>query len=185
MKPLFRILSYLAPYRSLVMVTFCCAAFTTALDLLPPWLIKVIIDDVIPTGDVDLLSWVLIGLFFALGSKNLFNSLRIRFNNKLEQQVVFDLRGQVFSALQRLSLNYFENRSTGENMSRVTNDTEHVERIFIDGLEGMLTASLTLVGYYHHSVCRELEVGVIGPNPGPHSHRDRGVVHQSGPWLLS
>ena len=146
MKPLFRILSYLAPYRSLVMVTFCCAAFTTALDLLPPWLIKVIIDDVIPTGDVDLLSWVLIGLFFALGSKNLFNSLRIRFNNKLEQQVVFDLRGQVFSALQRLSLNYFENRSTGENMSRVTNDTEHVERIFIDGLEGMLTASLTLVG---------------------------------------
>lgn len=31
-------------------------------------------------------------------------------------------------------------------MSRVTNDTEHVERIFIDGLEGMLTASLTLIG---------------------------------------
>ena len=54
--------------------------------------------------------------------------------------------GQVFAALQRLSIDYFENRSTGEIMSRVTNDTEHVERIFIDGFEGMLTASLTLVG---------------------------------------
>ena len=33
-------------------------------------------------------------------------------------------------------ISYFENRSTGEIMTRVTNDTEHVERIFVDGLEG-------------------------------------------------
>ena len=44
------------------------------------------------------------------------------------------------------SLPIDENRSTGEIMSRVTNDTEHVERIFIDGLEGILTASLMLIG---------------------------------------
>ena len=146
MKSLVRILSYLAPHRSLVVLTFSCAAFATALDLLPPWLIKIVIDEVIPNQNVDLLPQILLGLFFAYAFKNLFNSLRIRFNNKLEQQVVFELRGQVFTALQRLSLNYFENRSTGEIMSRVTNDTEHVERIFIDGLEGMLTASLTLIG---------------------------------------
>ena len=127
-------------------MTFFCAILTTALDLLPPWLIKVVIDDVIPNQDVSLLPWVLLGLFMAYGLKNLCNSLRIRFNNKLEQQVVFDLRAQVYAALQRLSIDYFENRSTGEIMSRVTNDTEHVERIFIDGFEGMLTASLTLVG---------------------------------------
>ena len=56
------------------------------------------------------------------------------------------LRAQVFAALQRLSVSYFESRSTGEIMSRVNSDTEHVERIFVDGLEGLLTASLTLVG---------------------------------------
>lgn len=146
MKSLFRILSYLAPHRSLVILTFLCAALATGLDLLPPWLIKIVIDEVIPNHDIALLPQILIALFCAYAFKNLLNSLRIRFNNKLEQQVVFELRGQVFSALQRLSLNYFENRSTGEIMSRVTNDTEHVERIFIDGLEGMLTASLTLLG---------------------------------------
>ena len=82
----------------------------------------------------------------AYGLKNLCNSLRIRFNNMLEQRVVHRLRQEVFEALQRLSLNYYENRSTGEIMSRVVNDTEHVQRIFIDGFEGMLTATLTLVG---------------------------------------
>ena len=74
------------------------------------------------------------------------SSLRVRFNNSLEQKVVHTLRTQVFAALQRLSLSYFENRSTGEIMTRVTSDTEHVERIFVDGLEEVLTASLTLVG---------------------------------------
>ena len=74
------------------------------------------------------------------------SSMRVRFNNLLEQKAVHALRMQVFGALQRLSLSYFENRSTGEIMTRVTSDTEHVERIFVDGLEGLLTASLTLVG---------------------------------------
>jgi len=146
MKSLLRIITYLAPYRGLVCLTFFFAALTTCLELFPPWLIKIVIDDVLPTQNMDLLSWVLLGLTLAYGLKNLCNSLRIRFNNMLEQRVVHRLRQEVFEALQRLSLNYYENRSTGEIMSRVVNDTEHVQRIFIDGFEGMLTATLTLVG---------------------------------------
>jgi ABC-type multidrug transport system fused ATPase/permease subunit len=145
-KPLFRVLTYLTPYRALVITTLGIALLTTALELVPPQLIKVVIDDVIEGGQVDLLPWVVAALLGAFAGRNLFASLRIRFNNKLEQQVVHDLRRQVFSALQRLSVSYFENRSTGEIMSRVSGDTEHVERIFIDGLEGLLTASLTLIG---------------------------------------
>jgi ABC-type multidrug transport system fused ATPase/permease subunit len=130
----------------LVGLTFFFAALMTGLELVPPWLIKIVIDDVLPTQNLDLLSWVLVGLILAYGLKNLCNSLRIRFNNMLEQRVVHRLRKEVFEALQRLSLNYYENRSTGEIMSRVVNDTEHVQRIFIDGFEGMLTATLTLAG---------------------------------------
>ena len=146
MKSLFRVLTYLTPYGGLVCLTFLFAALMTGLELVPPWLIKIVIDDVLPTQNLDLLSWVLVGLILAIGLKNLCNSLRIRFNNMLEQRVVHRLRQEVFEALQRLSLNYYENRSTGEIMSRVVNDTEHVQRIFIDGFEGMLTATLTLVG---------------------------------------
>lgn len=116
------------------------------MELVPPWVIKIIIDDVIQAKQAALLPWVLGMLVGAYALKNVFASLRIRLNNQLEQTVVHDLRRHIFSALQRLSMNYFENRSTGEIMSRVTNDTEHVERIFIDGLEGVLTASLTLIG---------------------------------------
>lgn len=146
MNVLLRILGYLRPHRSLVLTTLSFAALTTVFDLLPPWLVKVIIDDVIQENQFPLLPWVLGGLVLAYGCKNVANSLRIRFNNILEQRVVFQLRQHVFHALQRLSISFYEDRSTGEIMSRIMNDTEHVERIFIDGLEGMLTASLTLIG---------------------------------------
>ncbi len=146
MNVLIRIFGYLRPHRPLVLTTLSFAALATIFDLLPPWLVKVLIDDVIQENQFSLLPWVLGGLVLAYGFKNVANSLRIRFNNILEQRVVFQLRQQVFHALQRLSINFYEDRSTGEIMSRIMNDTEHVERIFIDGLEGMLTASLTLIG---------------------------------------
>ena len=146
MKSLLRILRYIRPHRSLALMTLVCAGLTTVLELIPPWLTKVVIDEVIQKQRADLLPWIIAGLIVTYGMRNIFGSLRIRFNNTLEQKVVYDLRDQVFSALQRLSISYYENRSTGEIMSRVNNDTEHVERIFIDGLESMLTASLTLIG---------------------------------------
>ena len=146
MRILLRVLTYLRPYRALAATTLIFALLATAVELVPPQLVKIVIDDVIAGQRYELLSWVIGALVGAYLLRNVFASLRIRLNNKLEQQVVHDLREQVFAALMRLSLSYFENRSTGEIMSRVTGDTEHVERIFVDGLEGMLTACLTLFG---------------------------------------
>ncbi|HQR15529.1 MAG TPA: ABC transporter ATP-binding protein, partial [Nitrospira sp.] len=146
MNSLLRVLSYLKPFRMLAVVTFVCAGLATALELVPPYLVKIVIDDVIQGKRPDMLVWVLSALLGSYVLRNLMSSMRVRFNNLLEQKAVHTLRMQVFGALQRLSLSYFENRSTGEIMTRVTSDTEHVERIFVDGLEGLLTASLTLTG---------------------------------------
>ncbi len=139
-------LQYLRPYRLMVLGTFLFAGLTTAFELVPAWLVKILIDEVIQGERVQLLGWVFAGLVSAYVLRNLSSSLRIRLNNTLEQQVVHDLHVQVFGALQRLSISFFENRPTGEIMSRVLNDTEHMQRIFVDGLEGVITAGLTLIG---------------------------------------
>ncbi len=118
----------------------------TALDLVPPWIIKIIIDDVIVGEQGTLLPWMIGALLAAHTSRNIAASLRIRFNNTLEQKVIYDIREKVFESLQRLSITYYEHRQTGEIMSRVSNDVENIERIFIDGLEALLMASLTFIG---------------------------------------
>jgi ABC-type multidrug transport system fused ATPase/permease subunit len=153
MKSLLRVLSYLKPYKKQVTLTLFFAILTTLLDLVPPWLIKVIIDQLVvgqpavsPGAEPVWIYWAVGGLFVAYFGRNFANYRRIVVNNKVEQKVVFDMRSQVYRALQKLSPKYFENRSTGELMSRVNDDVNYVERIFIDGVEQVVTAVLTLIG---------------------------------------
>ena len=146
MKSLLRVLGYLKPYQKFVVLTLGFAILTTLLDLVPPWLIKVIVDRLVGhVEDVWVYAFVL-ALVLAYFGRNYCNYKRILVNNQLEQKVVFDIRSHVYRALQKLSLNYFENRSTGEIMSRVNDDVTYVERIFIDGVEQIVTATLTLIG---------------------------------------
>ena len=146
MKSLLRVLSYLKPYRKKVALTLFLAISTTLLDLVPPWLIKVIIDNLVETTEMPGAYWPVIGLAVVYLARNFTNHKRIIINNKVEQDVVFDLRSEVYRSLQKLSLSYFESRSTGELMSRANDDVNYVERIFIDGVEQVVTAVLTLVG---------------------------------------
>lgn len=146
MRYLARVLSYLKPYKIFVFWTLMFAILTTLLDLVPPWLLKIIIDFLVNNTGQTLIYWAVAGMVAAYLARNFSNHLRIVMNNKLEQKVLFDMRSQVYEALQKLSLNYFENRSTGEIMSRVNEDVNNVERVFIDGLEQVTTAILTLLG---------------------------------------
>jgi len=153
MKSLLRVLSYLKPYSKQVALTLFFAILTTLLDLVPPWLIKIIVDQLVAGQpamsqgtQVTWIYWAVGGLFVAYFGRNFANYRRIVVNNKVEQKVVFDIRSQVYRALQKLSPKYFENRSTGELMSRVNDDVNYVERIFIDGVEQVVTAFLTLIG---------------------------------------
>jgi ABC-type multidrug transport system fused ATPase/permease subunit len=146
MKSLLRVLSYLKPYKKAVSYTLGFAILTTLLDLIPPWIIKVIIDELVEEKKTSLVYWIILGLVGVYFSRNFLNYQRIMFNNRVEQDVVFDLRSNVYRALNRLSINFFENRSTGELMSRINDDVNYVERIFIDGVEQIVTAILTLTG---------------------------------------
>jgi ABC-type multidrug transport system fused ATPase/permease subunit len=146
MKSLSRVLSYLKPYQKGVAMTLFLAIATTLLDLVPPWLVKLIVDNLVDGNDSTWIYGPIAGLGGIYLARNFTNHRRIMINNKVEQNVVFDLRSDVYRALQNMSLNYFENRSTGELMSRANDDVNYVERIFIDGVEQVVTAILTLIG---------------------------------------
>jgi ABC-type multidrug transport system fused ATPase/permease subunit len=77
--------------------------------------------------------------------QNGLTSLRILVNNIFEQRVIYDLRSDLYSHLQRLPLNWFDNRATGDVMTRVIEDVSAMERVLIDGIETGLIAALQIV----------------------------------------
>jgi len=146
MKSLLRVLGYLKPYKKTASFTLSFAILTTLLDLIPPWLIKIIVDQLIDNNGATIIYWAVVGLIGVYFARNFSNYKRIMFNNRVEQNVTFDMRSDVYKTLNGLSINFFESRSTGELMSRVNDDVNYVERIFIDGVEQVVTAILTLAG---------------------------------------
>src|SRR5437667_4069176 len=77
--------------------------------------------------------------------QHVFNSLRIILNNTFEQKVIFDLRSDLYSHIQLLPLRWFDNRATGDLMTRVMEDVNSVERVLIDGIEQGVVAVLQIL----------------------------------------
>src|SRR5678816_545729 len=75
-----------------------------------------------------------------------FNSIRILINNTFEQNVIYDMRREIYARLQRLPVNYFDQRASGDLMTRVIEDVNAVERVLIDGTEQGVVALVGVLG---------------------------------------
>jgi ABC-type multidrug transport system fused ATPase/permease subunit len=126
--------------------TMVCAVLSLAFSFAYPKLTQFVVDDVIGKGRTDWLAPGMLGLIGAFLLRDLFNSLRIRINNSFEQNVIYDMRREVYARLQRLPVNYFDQRASGDLMTRVIEDVNSVERVLIDGTEQGTVAILSIVG---------------------------------------
>ena len=141
-----RVAVYLRPYKLMAVSTVLVAILSLAAGMAYPRLTKIIIDDVIKAGRQDLLTPTALALLGAFLLREVFNSIRIRINNRLEQNVIFDMRCEVYAKLQRLPVAWFDQRSSGDLMTRVIEDVNNVERLLIDGTEQGTVALLSIIG---------------------------------------
>ena len=141
-----RVSAYLFRYKSLFWLTIGLAAGMTLMEIAVPYTIKVILDDIKTTGALDSLIWG-VGLIAVLYiASEVFNSLRIRLNNTLEQQVLLEMRRDLHTKLLRLPISFYDQRKSGEISSRVIEDVSAVERALLDGTEQGTSALLRIVG---------------------------------------
>lgn len=141
-----RVSLYLRPYPLLASGTILCALLGQLAAFAYPKLTRFVMDDVIATGRRDLLGNAILGLLAAFALRDAFNSVRIRLNNRFEQNVIFDIRRQVYGRLQQLAPSWFDHRATGDLMTRVIEDVGAMERLLIDGTEQGVVAVLGVLG---------------------------------------
>jgi len=145
MKTVWRVFAYLRRYPWLAAGTLACAILGTLMVIVFPAVTKSIVDEVInQRREERLMPLVLFGALAFLLQHGL-NALRIILNNTFEQRVIFDLRSDLYSHIQMLPLRWFDNRATGDLMTRVLEDVSSVERVLIDGVEQGVVAVLQVV----------------------------------------
>ena len=146
---LWRIFGFLAPYWPrlvLILGTVAAAAF---IGLVPPLLVRGIIDSAIEGADRPLLLWLSAGLFAAAVALGLVGVLRSYLNTVVSQRIMYDLKLRMFRRLQSLSLRFYTEARTGELMSRLTSDIAGIDTIISGTLvtisQNVLILTTTLV----------------------------------------
>ena len=167
MKTVWRVFAYLKRYPVLALAMLACAIIGTLMVVIFPVVTKRILDEVVTGHHPErLLPLVLVAAVAALVQNGL-NSLRLLLNNTFEQKVIFDLRSDLYSHIQTLPLRWFDNRATGDLMTRVLEDVTSVERVLIDGIEqgtvAVLQIIIVLAGMFYLSP----KLTLVGLSPVP------------------
>lgn len=154
-----RVFPYLRPYKGPFIFALTQVFLISACELLKPWPLKLIIDHVLSskplpwglegaydTSTVLLLTCVgMVLIYLFLGGLTLLNNFT---TIKIGQQMVNDLRRDLYSHLQRLSLAFHSRRQVGDLLYRVTADTYAIQSLTMNGLFPIVTALLLLVGMF-------------------------------------
>ena len=133
MSTLKRLLLFLTPYWKTLLVSAVLLLGRAGMELVPPLFQKVIIDEVIGNSDLSRLGLLVGSLVGVYGLQQLINSADMFIRHALGERFILDLRVHIYAYLQRLSLSFFERTSTGELMSRVTNDVNVLEQFVTHG----------------------------------------------------
>lgn len=140
-----RVLGYARPYRWWIAAMLLLTLVTTGLSLLPPLILRDLIDRTLPARDLHRLTLLIIGLLaipFLTGGLNV---LQRQFNARVGEGVVYDLRTALFSHLQRMSLSFFTHTKVGELMSRLNNDVVGAQNAISSTFVNIVTSLIQAV----------------------------------------
>ena len=150
-----RIISYLSPYRGRVILLMIFAAANPLLNLIPPLIVKYIVDDIITplaaagltlTEGLSMMIPPVLGLLGIMLSTFLCEIIGGLMRADISSRTSKDIRAQLFEHVQYMPIRFYDRRQIGSLISRFTNDADRLEMFLLFGLPFMLSNLLMLIG---------------------------------------
>ena len=141
-----RLVKYLRPYQRSLIIVLAFILVGTVATLLEPYLIALIIDQGVANKDYGLVLGIvgLLVVFRLLAWAAQY--LRMFRVNTIGQAVLYDMRNQLFTHIQKLSLRFYDSRPVGKIMSRVTSDVGAINELINGGMATIIAEGLSLIG---------------------------------------
>ena len=136
----------LRPYRGRVIVMGIALLIATAAGLAPPYLAGLAIDEGIRKGDLSTLDWIVAAYVLSAVMFWAATYAQTYLVGWVGQRALQDLREQIYTHLQTMSIGFFTRRRPGVLISRMTNDVEALDTLVTDGLITLVSSTLTLLG---------------------------------------
>ncbi len=139
-----RLLGFARPHIGKLVEATACMVVISLIMLSIPLGFRVIIDHAIPDRNLWLMTWILVAILVVHAFRMVFYYVGRYLVIYVGQRVIFSLRQRLFEHLQRLSMRFYDERSTGEIVSRVMSDVSTLQGLIEMGLARIVTSILTL-----------------------------------------
>lgn len=140
-----RLLRYVKPYKKYVVAAILLNIIVAALGPLRPFLTKIAFDDNIKNKDFDGLLIICALLLVSLMLQAFIQYFLTFYTELMGQKIVYDLRIQLFSHVQKLALRYFDKTPVGRTVTRVTNDVDSLNEMFSSGIVSVFSDIFVIV----------------------------------------
>ena len=153
-----KLFRYLKPYYFKLVVVIIFAAASTVFSIVGPKILAKATDKlsegimakVSGTGGIDFeyiayIIWILVGLYLVSA---LFSYIQGFITSTISQRVAYDLRTSISKKMDRMPLSYFDRHTSGDILSRVTNDIDTIAQSLNQSMSQVITSSVTVVGIF-------------------------------------
>lgn len=152
---------FIVPYKKKIALAMLAMVLTAGTGLVGPHLTQIAIDSGMKKGDVRVLKIVALVYIFTFVLGWIFQYWQTIAISVLGQRVVYDIRHKLFSHIQNLSLDFFDNREIGRIIARLTSDVGSVNALVTSGSLSLVTDSLKLIGIIIILVNKSLELSLL------------------------
>ncbi|MEI7833677.1 MAG: ABC transporter ATP-binding protein [bacterium] len=162
-----RILPWILPYWPIMLIGFICMMLTTYLGQQSPRVIAYTFDEVLRKNQPKQIPFVLLLFIGIYVFSSLFGFLRTYLLHIAGQRMLHQLRTTLYSHFQKMSLTYYDNKQTGDLMSRMTGDVAEIESLMVHGLDVLIMGVLGMVlaFFYMYRYQSTLALLVLIPVP--------------------
>ena len=153
-----KLFRYLKPYYFKLVIVIIFAAASTVFSIVGPKILAKATDKlsegimakVSGTGGIDFeyigyIIWILVGLYLVSA---LFSYIQGFITSTISQRVAYDLRTSISKKMDRMPLSYFDRHTSGDILSRVTNDIDTIAQSLNQSMSQVITSSVTVVGIF-------------------------------------
>jgi len=156
-----RLLAYLKPYWHLSLGALVLTLLTNILISLQPYFTKMAVDDFITPKRTDGI-WIFSLAFFGLFLfRFVFSYVQEILLNTVGQRVMFDIRTQIFTKLQRQEIAYFDRNPVGRVITRLTNDVDALNELFTSGVIDVLGDLVIIVAIVAMMIWLDWKLAIV------------------------
>ena len=137
---------YVVPEKKSLLVCMLLSVAATALSLVPPYITKIMVDDVIPNKDSSMLLKVLIALLGIYVLQYVMNGLRSYKLRLAGDRITLNLKKDIYEKAQYLPLSFYDKISTGSVINRVNSDAGVIQTFIMKITQEAVVQAFTLIG---------------------------------------